>query len=190
MSDTANILTQKAKEIFQQETKDLLAMVRGGSNDCFRRISASLALNAEAQSNVLLYADIIDQKNVYARDQGRDDFRNAMFKAICHSFLRILRNGAIEFVSKLTPEAQEQLENVEIYAGVRAPRAVEPPPPPPLSAQEQLEAQVIADYKGISTDKMRAKLNNNVAYREMFNRLSENGKLESQITTLHDHRGQ
>jgi hypothetical protein len=65
---------------------------------------------------------------------------------------------------------------------------VAPPPPPPLSAAEQLEAQVIADYKALPAAKMRAKMNTNVAYREMFNRLSESGKLESRVTTLHDHR--
>jgi hypothetical protein len=188
MSAIANELTQKAKEIFMQETRDLLAFTRAGANDVFKRVAASLSINAEAQQDCLMYVDTLDQPHKFARDMARDDFRNAMLKAICQSFLRILRNGAIEFVGKLTQEAQEQLELVEMLAGERAPRPVAPPPPPPLSAEEQLEAQVIADYAALPTDKMRQKVNNNVAYREMFNRLSENGKLESRITALQDHR--
>jgi hypothetical protein len=187
MSDTANKLTQEAKTIFQTETRDLLALVRTGPNDVFRRVAASLSLDSEAQTDCLLYADILDQRG-HAGEQARDDFRKAMFVAICKAYLKIQRNGVINYISKLTPEAQEQLENVEIMAGERAPYPVAPPPPPPLSAAEQLEAQVIADYNTLPTDKMRAKMNNNVAYREMFNRLSENGKLQSRVTTLHDHR--
>ncbi len=169
-----------------QETKDLLALTKNGSNDVFRRVAASLALNSEAQADCILYADILDQKSGYARDQARDDFRNAMFKAICQSFLRILRNGAIEFVSKLTPEAQEQLENVEIMAGERAPRPVEPPPPPPKSVQEQLEDQVREDWHRLEASKMRKKMDN-PAYKAVVDKLMADGSLESQITTLTDH---
>jgi hypothetical protein len=184
---TANDLTQKAKEVFMHDTRDLLAFTRAGANDCFKRIAAALMLDPEAQSDCLLYSDILDQKAGYARDQARDDFRNAMHAAICKAFLKILRNGAIEFVGKLTTEAQDQLELIEVLAGERAPQPVAPPPPPPKSAQEQLEDQVIADYNTLPTDKMRAKLNSNIAYRETFNRLSESNKLESQITAFHDH---
>jgi hypothetical protein len=184
MSNTANELTQKAKDLFMQETKDLLAFTRAGSNDCFRRVAALLALDSEAQSDCLLYADILNQKG-HAGEQARDDFRNEMFVAISKAFLKILRNGAIEFVGKLTPEAQEQLENVEIWAGERAPHPVEAPAPPPKSAQEQLEDQVREDWHRLETSKMRAKINN-PAYRAVVDKLMADGSLESQITTLTD----
>jgi hypothetical protein len=183
---TANDLTQKAKEVFMHDTRDLLAFTRGGANDCFKRIAASLMLDPQAQSDCLLYADILDQKSGYARDQARDDFRNAMHAAICKAFLKILRNGVIEFVGKLTPEAQDQLELVQELAGERAPRAVVPPPPPAKSAQEQLEDQVREDWHRLETSKMRAKMNN-PAYRAVVDKLMADGSLESQITTLHDH---
>jgi hypothetical protein len=94
MSAIANELTQKAKDIFQTETRDVLALTRAGANDVFKRVAASLSINAEAQSDVLLYADILEQKG-HAGEQARDDFRNAMFVAISKAFLRVLRNGAI-----------------------------------------------------------------------------------------------
>ena len=72
-------------------------------------------------------------------NQARDDFRNAMHAAICKAFFEILAMVRSSSLAKLTPEAQEQLELVEIIAGERAPHPVAPPPPPPKSAQEQLE---------------------------------------------------
>jgi hypothetical protein len=183
---TANDLTAVAKNIFLDSNRDLLALTTEGPNGIFKRISAALILDTQAQSDCLMFVEIVDQPHKYAREQAQDDFRNAMTVAISRAYLKIQRNGVIQYISKLTPEAAEQLEMIEMLAGERAPYPVVPPPPPPLSAQEQLEAQVIADYNGLSTDKMRAKMNSNIAYRETFNRLSESGKLESQITTLHD----
>ncbi len=186
MSTTASELTQLAKQDFMDRNRDLLALTKNGANDVFRRVAAALALDSEAQDDCLLYLDVIDQKG-YAGQVARQDLQRELYRAICKAFLRIQHNFVVEFVSKLTPEAESQLENIEITAGQRAPRAVVPPAPPPLSAQELLEAQVIADYNGaLSTDKMRQKMNTNVSYRETFNRLSESGKLESQVTTLHD----
>ena len=182
---SANDLTQKAKELFMDISRDLLALTKDGPNGVFKRIAASLALDTEAQSDCLLYADILDQKSGYARDQARDDFRNSMLVAICKSYLRIQRNGVVQYVSKLTPEAAEQLELIEILAGERAPHAVVPPPPPPKSAQEQLEDQVRDDWKRLETSKMKAKLNN-AAYRVVFDKLMADGSLESQITSLTD----
>jgi hypothetical protein len=182
---SANMLTQKAKDIFQQESRDLLAFTRSGANDVFKRVAASLALNTEAQTDCLLYADILDQKG-YAGEQARDDFRNAMFVAISKSFLRVLRNGAIEVVGKLTPEAQEQLENIEIWAGERAPHPVTPPPPAPKSVQELLTEEVLLDWERLPAAKVKLKLNN-AQYKAVFDRLMAADQLDSQITTLTDH---
>jgi hypothetical protein len=185
MSDTANILTAKAKEVFLDGFRDLLALTKDGPNGVFRRIAASLALDPQAQEDCLISVHIIDQPNEYARGVARDDFRNAMFVAICKSFLRVLRNGAIEFVSKLTPEAQEQLENIEIIAGERAPRPVEAPAPPPKSAAELLTEEVLTDWKRLPADKVRLKMNNR-AYKAEFDRLMAADQLDSQCTTLTD----
>jgi hypothetical protein len=119
----------------------------------------------------LLYADILDQKSGYARDQARDDFRNRMLVAICKSYLRIQRNGVVQYVSKLTSEAQDHLEPIEELAGERAPRAVVLPPPPPKSAQELLTEEVLRDWKFLPVDKVRHKMNNH-AYKAEFDRLT------------------
>jgi hypothetical protein len=185
MSSTANDLTAVAKNIFLDSCRDLLALTKDGPNDVFKRIAASLALDPEAQSDCLMYATILDQKNEYARNQARDDFRNSMFAAICKSYLRIQRNGVVQYISKLTPEAAEQLEMIETITGERAPRPVEPPAPPPKSAQELLTEEVLLDWKRLPADKVRLKLNNRV-YKAEFDRLMAADQLESQITSLTD----
>lgn len=68
MSSTANDLTQVAKNLFLDSNRDLLALTKNGANDVFKRIAAALALDSEAQSDCLLYADILDQKAGYARE--------------------------------------------------------------------------------------------------------------------------
>jgi hypothetical protein len=185
MSNIANDLTQKAKDLFLDVNKDLLAFTKEGPNGCFKRIAAALALDTSAQDDCMLYADILDQRDRYAREQARDDFRNTMFVAISKAFLRVLRNGAIEFVGKLTPEAQEQLEDIEIVAGQRAPRAFVPPQPPPKSAAELLTEEVLTDWKRLPADKVKLKMNNR-AYKAEFDRLMAADRLDSQCTTLTD----
>jgi hypothetical protein len=156
-----------------------------GPNGCFKRIAAALALDTSAQDDCMLYTDILDQKDRYAREQARNDFRNSMYQAICKSFHRVLQNGAIEFVGKLPQEAQEQLEDIEILAGQRAPRAVVPPPPPPKSAAELLTEEVLTDWKRLPADKVKLKMNNR-AYKAEFDRLMAADQLDSQCTTLTD----
>lgn len=184
MSNIANELTQKAKDLFQVESRDLLALTKNGAHDAFKRIAAALILDTQAQSDCLLYADILDQPSGYARDQARDDFRNAMLVAICKAYLKIQRNGVVSYVAKLTPEAQEQLELVEIMAGERAPRVVVPTAPPKTAA-EMLTEEVLRDWKFLPVDKVRHKMNNR-AYKAEFDRLDAANLLETQITSLTD----
>jgi hypothetical protein len=187
---TTNDLTQAAKERFLDVNRDLLALTENGAIDIFRRISASLALNSQAQDDVMSVVsasdgtNLLDQKG-FAGQCARDDFSREMYRVICQSFLRIQRNCVIEFVAKLTPEALEQLEDIEIVAGQRAPRAVVPPPPPPLTAAEQLEAEVRRDWVHLRTAEVRRKLNNR-SYKAVFDRLMDSGQLASQVTSFTD----
>ena len=181
---TANDLTQAAKEEFLDRNRNLLALTKNGANDVFRRISAALALDSEAQTDVLLYADAIDQKG-YAGSVARDDFKRTMYRAICVAFLRIQQNLVVTFAAKLTPEALAELEAIEVTAGVREAPAPIVPPPPPKSAQELLEEEVRRDWVHLRTSEVKRKCNNAV-YRAMFDKLMNAGQLESFCTSLHD----
>jgi hypothetical protein len=181
---TANDLTQAAKQDFMDRNRDLLALTKNGPNDVFRRIAASLALDSQAQDDCLLYIDLIDQKG-YAGQVARNDLQRELYRAICKAFLKIQHNYVVEFVSKLTPEAESQLEDIEIEAGQRAPRPVGAPPPPPKSAAELLTEEVLRDWKFLPVDKLKHKLNNR-AYKAEFDRLEAANFLETQITSLTD----
>ncbi len=128
-----------------------------------------------------MYADLVDQKG-YAGQVARQDFSEAMYKAICQSFIKIQQNLVVTFAAKLTPEAEAQLEAIEVSAGVR--QAPEPiaPPPPPLTAEQQLEAEVKRDWVHLRTAEVRRKLNNR-AYKAVFDRLMAADQLKSQVTS-------
>lgn len=181
---TTNDLTQAAKNDFLDRNRDLLALTTNGPDDVFRRISAALVLDSEAQEDVMMYAGLVDQKG-YAGQVAREDFSREIYKAISKSFLKIQRNLVVTFAAKLTPEALAQLEDIEITAGQRPPRPIVPPPPPPPTAAEQLEAEVRSDWVHLRTSEVKRKCNN-AAYRAMFDKLMNAGQLESFCTSLHD----
>lgn len=179
-------LTQAAKDEFLDRNRDLLALTTNGPNDVFKRISASLALNTDAQDNVMFYAnpEVLGQKG-FAGKVARDDFKREMYRAICVAFLKIQQNLVVTFAAKLTPEALTQLEDIEILAGQRPPRPIVPPPPPPATAAEQLEAEVRRDWVHLRTAEVKRKLHNK-AYKTVFDRLMDAGQLASQVTAFTD----
>src|SRR5271154_222075 len=134
---TPNDLTQAAKEKFLDVNRNLLALTSNGPNDVFRRISSALALDPEAQDDVMMFAPLVDQKG-FAGKIAREDFSREMYKAICKCFIRIQHNLVVTFAAKITPEAEAELEAIEVTAGVRQAPAPITPPPPPLTAAEQL----------------------------------------------------
>jgi hypothetical protein len=181
---TTNDLTQQAKNAFLDLNRNMLAYTENGANDVFKRITAALILDQEAQEDVMMFAPLVDQVG-FAGKIARDDFSREIYKAICKCFLRVQRNGVITFVAKLSGEALAELEAIEVAAGVR--QAPEPvaPPPPPLTAAEQLEAEVRRDWVHLRTSEVKRKCNN-AAYRAMFDKLMAANQLESFCTSLHD----
>jgi hypothetical protein len=183
---TINDLVHEVRQDFLKRNRDLLALTKNGPEDLMRRITASLALNSEAQEEVMFWArpELLDQKG-YAGSVAREDFKKEMYVAVCKSFLKIQQNLVVEFVARLTPEASTQLEDIEITGGQRAPRAVVPPPPPPKSAQELLTEEVKRDWVHLRTAEVRRKCNNK-AYKAEFDRLMAANELASVCTSLHD----
>jgi hypothetical protein len=177
---------QEVRNEFLQEHRDLLAFAKEGADGVMRRVAAAAALDPEAKEDALMYAPLVDQKG-FAGEVALADFKRELRRAIARAFLECQKNLVIEFVARLTPEAVEQLENIEILAGIRAPRPIVPPPPPPLSAEEQLEAEVRKDWVHLESKEIKRK-RNNPAYRAMFDKLEAAGQLASFCTTLHDGR--
>jgi hypothetical protein len=181
---TPNDLTQAAKEKFLDVNRNLLAFTTNGPNDVFRRISAALALDPEAQNDVMMFAPLVDQKG-YAGQVAREDFSREIYKAICKCFIRVQKNLVITFSCKLTPEAMAELLAIEVVAGVREAPAPIAPPAPPKSAQELLSEEVKHDWVHLRTAEVRRKCNNK-AYKAEVDRLMAANELASVCTALHD----
>jgi hypothetical protein len=181
---TTNDLTQQEKNKFLDLNRNMLAYTENGANDVFRRITAALILDQEAQDDVMMFAHLVDQVG-FAGKVARDDFSREIYKAICKSFLRIQRNGVITFVAKISGEALAELEAIEVAAGVREAPAPIAPPPPPKSAAELLIEEIRRDWKHLRTSEIKRKCNNKL-YKAEFDRLMNAGQLESFCTSLHD----
>jgi hypothetical protein len=175
---------QEVRNEFLQEHRDLLAFTKNGADDVMRRVSAALALDQSAKEDVQFYSGAVDQSG-YAGVVALADFKRELHRSIARAFLECQRNLVIEFVARLTPEAEIQLEDIEIAAGQRAPRAAVPPPPPPKSAQELLTEEVKRDWVHLRTQEVRRKLNNKI-YKAEFDRLMNAGELKSQVTSYTD----
>lgn len=183
---TAQEITQKAMDSFLNKNRDLIACLKQKPEEVFQRTSAAASLNKADREEISFFAANVDQENTYARKVAREDLYQAIYATMARAFIKCLTNGAITQAMKLTNEADDQLMELKYIAGTEQ-RPAPKPVVPVKSAQEQLEDEVIADYNGaLSTEKMRAKMNSDVAYRNTYNRLSETNRLESRVTTLHD----
>jgi hypothetical protein len=180
-------VTEAVQEVrieFLQQHRNLLAFAKEGADGVMRRVSSAAALDSQAKEDVLMYAPLVDQSG-YAGEVALADFKRELHRSVARAFLECQRNLVIEFVAKISGEALAELEDIEIAAGQRPPRAVVPPPPPPLTAEQQLEAEVRTDWKHLRSSEIKRK-RNNAAYRTMFDKLEAAGQLASFCTSLHD----
>jgi hypothetical protein len=175
---------QDVRNEFLREHRDLLAFTKNGADDVMRRVTAALALDTQAKEDVQFYSSAVDQAG-YAGEVALADFKRELRRSVARAFLECQKNLVIEFVARLTPEAEIQLEDIEITAGQRPPRPIVPPPPPPPTAAEQLEAEVRRDWTHLRSSEIKRK-RNNAAYRAMFDKLMAAGQLASQCTTLYN----
>lgn len=142
-----------------------------------------MQLNPEYTQEVMLHADetYLNQKGL-AGEFAREEFSRSIYRSICLGFLKIQRNYMVRFATRLTPEAQAQLEEIEVAAGERQPT---PPPPPQKSAEEILVELIKEDWRKLSTDKLKKKMND-PQYRQVFDQLMASNQLEWVATSYTD----
>ncbi|MGB7282882.1 MAG: hypothetical protein WBE13_11520 [Candidatus Acidiferrum sp.] len=180
---TAQRIAAEQMDTFLDLNKDLLACIRETPEEIFRRTSAAASLDQDTRDDLERYVTIVDQENAYAKKVAHEDLARTIYSSIAKHFIELMNNGTFHFAMKLTDLADQQQLNLHYECGLLERPA---PPPAPLSAKEQLENEVVADFEGaISADKMKIKMNNR-AYRNTYNRLAETDRLRSQITR--DHR--
>ena len=175
-------LAERHKNTWNRGHQDILAITNPTDNDAlWKKFTAFFTLNKELCDEFSTYSRYIDQKDYRAADAARDDLLRFYDRATSIAFCKLLDSRAIYFTAKPEGEALEQLENIEIAAGVRPPREL---PPVAATAEETLRDQVIEDFKTLPTAKFKMKLNGNVDYRAMFEQLSKSGGLTLKATSL------
>jgi hypothetical protein len=187
MSDTASNVALKARQQFLNNA-DLFSCLKETKDEIFETLMASASLDKPTREEFAYYAksEYLDQPHFGAREEARKQFQRIVYEGICKAFVHCFNNRALREAMNFTNEAAEQYTEIRYIAG-ELERPIIAPAAPVLSAAELLEQEVVSDYNGaISTDKMKTKLNNNVAYRNTYKRLAETNRLESRVTTLHD----
>jgi hypothetical protein len=174
-------LTKKAMSKFNEQFRNVLALQRLPIADLWKRMGAVIELSQDMSGELEMRSNTIDQPNWRAANVGRDGFVKALFEMSCRAFHTLQLRGVITFVTKLTPEAKRELEDLEIAAGIAPPRPV---PLPAKTAAQVLEDTVIDDFARLPGDKFRLKMND-AAYRHMYEHLSQTGKLTSRATTIY-----
>jgi hypothetical protein len=176
-------LTKKAMSQFESKFRNVLALLRDISvADLWKRMGAVIELDPEMTGVLESRSGIIDQKNDYARGVAQDDFVKDLFVMACRAFHTLQERGVITFATRLTFEAETELQNLEIIIGLQPPRPILPPA---KTAAEILEDTVTDDFAHLPGDKFRLKLNGNTEYRRMYEHLAQTGKLTSRTTTAY-----
>jgi hypothetical protein len=159
------VVSQMVEERFLLEFRELLAHFNSAS--VMESISAFLRLNyTEAE----------------LRKAGTEP---KVYRGYLESALLTLidRAALMPLVARLNDAAEADVVRLRRSTGIGA-DSLKPPAPPPPTAEEALRTEVASDWRNLSSDKVRAKRNNNRKYAEMLDRMANDGSLESVATSL------
>ena len=98
------------------------------------------------------------------------------------AFVTLYDRNALEQIAPLNESAKRDLQRVRKLTGIHYVEPPPPPPPPP-SAQELLEARVIADWTLLKAADFRKNCANDRAYRAAFDNLCATGRLGGNAIT-------
>jgi hypothetical protein len=97
------------------------------------------------------------------------------------AFLTLLDRDAIVPVAEITSLGKDALDEMRQRTGIGVESILVPESV--LTLEQKLEQQVRTDWKSLSSAKVRQQINNDKAYRSMFQRLSETDALASSPAT-------
>jgi hypothetical protein len=178
-------VTAKTKEGFLDRSRDLFACLTNTPEDVFKRVLAAMKLDRQLNEDFIFFSEGIGQAG-HAGTLAEKDLAKSLNHAIAVCFMRCFANGVITQAVRLTDEADDQLMQIKIDAGLEKAPAPKAPAAPIKSAQEQFDDLIRNDWATLPTDKIKAKKNASAAYRKRLAELLDSGAIESQITKLHD----
>jgi hypothetical protein len=103
------------------------------------------------------------------------------------AFLTLYDRGTIAPVTPLTQLGEQDLAKMRRSTGIGV-EQLPPPPVPQPTAQELLEQRVISDWKTLKSSDFKRNCVNDRKYKETFERLAAENKLDSVATSHHDLR--
>ncbi len=101
---------------------------------------------------------------------------------LAEALITLIDRMALAPVSGLNDLAESELAKLRHETGVGI-ELLPPPPPKPLSAQEQLEQRVSGDWNTLKISDFKKNCASDRAYRETFERLSEENRLGGNAAT-------
>jgi hypothetical protein len=105
-------------------------------------------------------------------------YRNLLSEAL----ITLIDRQALTPTAELNDLAEKDLVGLRRETGIGA-ETLPPPPPKPLSPKEQLEQRVSSDWNTLKIADFKKNCANDRAYRETFERLSEENRLGGNTAT-------
>ena len=172
-SATAANLANDQKKAFLSNNRNLIALLDVSGAELFDLISAELALSSDAEEEVAFFGDGLDQQNAFARKTAREDFSREIYSQMCLAFLQLRQRGAVQFSLALTDEAQEELFQLEVDSGCRAPQqAVDT-----QTVAESLDDIVKRDWNTLPTSQIQSKKKSDSQYALRLESMLNSGAL-------------
>lgn len=97
-------------------------------------------------------------------------------RLLAEALVTLIDRGALTQVAELNDLAERDLEKLRKETGIGT-ELLPPPPPKPLSAQQLLEQRVSSDWNTLKIADFKKNCASDKAYREAFERLSEENRL-------------
>jgi len=104
------------------------------------------------------------------------------FELMTQAFLALYDSGTVNPVFPITDLGQAFIDEVRGSNGTGVQTL--PAPTPVLSASDKLRAEIINDFRTLSSKEVRAKISRDRSYAAMFEELSKTDALSSGATTL------
>ena len=109
-------------------------------------------------------------------------------RLLAESLVTLIDRGALTQIADLNDLAEADLVKLRRETGIGA-ETLPPPPPKPLSRQEQLEQRVSSDWNTLKIADFKKLCASDRSYRETFERLSNENRLDGTAVTSLERAG-
>lgn len=149
----------------------------------FRELNANFS---DVHAGIVAYLQLNYPEDLIAisKESNPSLYRRILTEALV---MLIDRGALVQLSSELTGAAVTELANLRRETGIGLEMLPAPPAPQPTE-QERLEQRVVSDWKALKSADFKRNCANDRKYRETFERLAAENRLDSVATFHHDLR--